>query len=512
MNEALEAGAGDVLWKPVESDELGARIALAERQLSERRKLAEQQQSRADQLSTRAQQQVAVAALGQCALANVELETLIEQAMMFVLQMLSVEYAAILERAPNGETLRLRQGFGWGEGCLNTAQLAAGPDTAEGRAMQGEPVLISDWSEEARFRPAPLLAEHGIRSSLSVLIAGSKAPFGILAACSTRANAFTENDLQFLQGVAIVLSLAIERQRSEEAIRNSEAQLRQLQKLECVGQLSAGLAHDFNNVLTIIRGHADMTLLDKTLAARRVASLEKIVSAVDRASGLTRQLLTFSRRQVVQTVALDINDCLSSVVKMLDHVLGEHIELRFEPSDPLPAVMGDSGMLDQVIMNLAVNARDAMPKGGRLTLTTSLVEVDARHAQRHSEARTGKFVCINVTDTGTGMDEATLQRIFEPFFTTKGVGKGTGLGLATVQGIIQQHQGWVEVVSKVGQGTTFLLYLPGTDALARRSELDRADDIKGGHETILMVEDEPLLRELARLILHGHGYEVLEAR
>jgi len=193
-------------------------------------------------------------------------------------------------------------------------------------------------------------------------------------------------------------------------------------------------------------------------------------------------------------------------------VLGENIQLTFAPARDLPGVLGDSGMLDQVVMNLMINARDAMPQGGRLVLTTALMKIDAAHARRHAEARPGKFVCLSVSDTGCGMDAATLNHIFEPFFTTKGVGRGTGLGLATAYGIVKQHQGWIEVSSQVGHGTTFFIFLPGTQwkAPAKAVANPGAASRRGG-ETILVVEDEPNLRELARILLQSYGYRILEA-
>jgi PAS domain S-box-containing protein len=292
---------------------------------------------------------------------------------------------------------------------------------------------------------------------------------------------------------------------------NLEAQLRQAQKMESVGQLAAGVAHDFNNILTIIQGHAGLMLSDKNLAATLGESAKQISLAAERAANLTRQLLTFSRKQIMQPQLLDLNEVITNVSKMLRALVGEPVTLRRTTSGDLPAIHADAGMLEQVLVNLAVNARDAMANGGTLTIHTFANEIDDGYVQRHPEARTGYFVCLSVTDTGCGMDAATFNRIFEPFFTTKEVGKGTGLGLATVYGIVKQHQGWAEVESQVGQGTTFKVFLPAACKAAARPDTSRPKEVAGGDETILVVEDELALRELVQEILQKKGYTVLEA-
>jgi two-component system, cell cycle sensor histidine kinase and response regulator CckA len=293
---------------------------------------------------------------------------------------------------------------------------------------------------------------------------------------------------------------------------NLEAQLRHAQKLESIGQLAAGVAHDFNNILTIIQGHADR-LLGQFDGDRNVTEPLKLVStAAKRGSSLTRQLLMFSRKQVMQSKVIDLNAVLANLTKMLHRLLGDDVVLESNFADRLPHVEADVGMIDQILMNLSVNARDAMPKGGRLSIATRVVSIDDAYVQQHPDARPGQFVCLQVSDTGCGMDRATLARIFEPFFTTKEVGKGTGLGLATVYGIVKQHQGWIEVISQPGAGSTFKVYFPGSDKpLEAAAERAGDDKISGGHETILVVEDEPVLRELARMILKDYNYKVLEA-
>jgi CheY-like chemotaxis protein len=219
----------------------------------------------------------------------------------------------------------------------------------------------------------------------------------------------------------------------------------------------------------------------------------------------------FSRKQILQPRLLNLNDVITNLSKMLRALIGEHVVLKRSTMDDLPPVYADPGMMEQILVNLSVNARDAMSRGGVLTISTYFVEIDAGYVQRHSEARAGNFVCLSVGDTGHGMDAATMARIFEPFFTTKEIGKGTGLGLATVYGIIKQHQGWIEVESQVGQGTTFKVFLPLPTKAEAREVIQQPKVAPGGTETILVVEDEPALRELVQEILQKKGYRVLDA-
>jgi two-component system, cell cycle sensor histidine kinase and response regulator CckA len=292
-----------------------------------------------------------------------------------------------------------------------------------------------------------------------------------------------------------------------------EQQLRHAQKLESIGQLAAGVAHDFNNILTIIQGHSDR-LVEKCDKEHEVAEpLQQISAAAKRASSLTRQLLMFSRKQVMQSKVIDLNAVLGNLAKMLHRLIGDDVSLDSRYAPNVPAIEADPGMIEQIIVNLAVNARDAMPKGGQLLITTATVQVDDIYVQTHPEARTGQFVALGVTDTGCGMSRETLERIFEPFFTTKEVGKGTGLGLATVYGIVKQHQGWIDVSTEVNIGTTFRIYFPSTTKPVEVAPENPTppDKVRGKHETILLVEDEPVLRELAKVILHDYDYHVLEA-
>ena len=292
--------------------------------------------------------------------------------------------------------------------------------------------------------------------------------------------------------------------------KQMEEKLRQAQKMEAIGQLAGGVAHDFNNIMAATMMQLSFLKRNTSLDPEAREILNEMMDGAKRAASLTSQLLMFSRRSVMEIQSLDLNEVVANLFKMLSRLIGEHISLRFDRAEALPAVEADARMIEQVVMNVAVNARDAMPKGGLLTIRLETVQIDAQRAEGKSEVQPGLFVCLSVTDTGCGMDEATLKRIFEPFFTTKEVGKGTGLGLATVHGIVAQHKGWVDVESEQGKGTTFKVYFPAStkgNALIQTEE----QKIVRGHETILLVEDEAGLRRLVAQGLRLLGYRVLEA-
>jgi PAS domain S-box-containing protein len=309
----------------------------------------------------------------------------------------------------------------------------------------------------------------------------------------------------------VVNYVAVKRDITHES--ELEAQLRQAQKMEAVGQLAGGVAHDFNNMLAVIRLNAELLLMDEEQhAAETREALKHVVEASERAANLTRQLLAFSRKHVLQLQPLMLNQVVANLTKMLNRVISENIDLQCHYAASLPYVQADTGMMEQVILNLVVNARDAMPEGGQLRVATEQLTLDETHARVNPAARAGEFVCLLVSDTGTGIAPEVLPRIFEPFFTTKDIGKGTGLGLATVYGIVQQHQGWIEVSSQVGEGSAFKVFLPAIPApagLAAAAEVGA--QARGGTETILLVEDEHSVRVTTRRVLESKGYTVLEA-
>lgn len=319
--------------------------------------------------------------------------------------------------------------------------------------------------------------------------------------------------LAYPQCIAFMADLA-ERKGVEKALRDSETRLRQAQKMEAVGRLAGGVAHDFNNVLSVILSYSDMLLSSLADGNPVRQEIEEIRRAGARAADLTRQLLMFSRQQVVAPRVLDLNELLTGMDRMLRRLLGADVELVSVPTRPLGRTRVDPSSVEQLVMNLVVNARDAMPTGGQLTLATHNVILDAAYARDHFEVTPGPYVMLTVTDTGVGMDKNTMSRMFEPFFTTKERGKGTGLGLSTVFGIVQQSGGSVSVQSELGEGTTFRVYLPSVEANLdpSRSVSPRSNSLRArGSETILVVEDDDQVRAVILGILRKSGYRVIEA-
>jgi len=341
---------------------------------------------------------------------------------------------------------------------------------------------------------------------------GDKA-FGVLAVQSYTQNVrYAARDKEILNFVGQHVATAIGHKRAEHALRQSEKQLWQSQKMEAVGRLAGGVAHDFNNLLTVIKGYTELILSELGPSDPMRAEMEEVQKAADRAAGLTRQLLAFSRRQVLAPKVVNLNDLVEDMNKLLRRLLGEDIELCTKLDGTLGSVTADPGQIEQVIMNLAVNARDAMPKGGKLTLETANVELDQAYSRQHAPIRPGAYIMLAITDTGSGMSAETLSHVFEPFFTTKEQGKGTGLGLSTVYGIVKQSGGYIWPYSEPGMGTTFKIYLPRVEEMAQRLPAPApAATSLGGTETILLVEDEEGVRGLTRQLLERHGYTVLEA-
>ena len=313
-------------------------------------------------------------------------------------------------------------------------------------------------------------------------------------------------------GIRSTLQDVTERKKAEQEKEVLVEQLRQSQKMEAIGRLAGGIAHDFNNLLTVIKGYSQLSLAETREYDPIRGNIEEIERASDRAADLTRQLLAFSRRHVLDLKVLDLNTLLKDFDKMLRRILGEDIELVMLFAEGLGKVKTDPGQIEQVMMNLAVNARDAMPAGGKLIIETANVELDEAYTQAHISTKPGRYVRVSVSDTGTGMSREVMDHIFEPFFTTKGKGKGTGLGLSTVYGIVKQSGGNIWTYSELDLGTTFKIYLPRVeeeaDSLPRRDEIGY---LPRGNEIILLVEDEASLRSLAARILQAQGYRVLEA-
>ncbi len=378
----------------------------------------------------------------------------------------------------------------------------------------GEPLLASPerFAELVRLGEVEMIGAPSIDWLGVPMKTGDKA-FGVLVVQSYCENVrYGARDKEILNFVGQHVATAIEHKRAENALRQSEKQLWQSQKMEAVGRLAGGVAHDFNNLLTVIKGYTELMLEDLKPSDPMRTEMEEVQKAADRAAALTRQLLAFSRRQVLAPKVVNLNYLVEDMNKLLRRLLGEDIELCIRLDENLGNAKADPGQIEQVIMNLAVNARDAMPRGGKLTLETANLELDQAYAREHAMVKSGPYVMLAITDTGSGMDAETLAHVFEPFFTTKEQGKGTGLGLSTVYGIVKQSGGYIWPYSEPGMGTSFKIYLPRVDEKAERAQARaQASPELGGTETILLVEDEEGVRALTRQLLQRHGYTVLEA-
>jgi PAS domain S-box-containing protein len=329
--------------------------------------------------------------------------------------------------------------------------------------------------------------------------------------CLLTASVRRDNDGTILGYQGIIRDIT-ERKRAEQEMKTLEEQLRQSQKMEAIGRLAGGIAHDFNNMLTIIKGYCQLSLSELKEDHPLRENLDGIHKATDRATDLVRKILAFSRRQTMEMKVLDLNTLLTDLDKLLRRIIGEDIELVTILAEDLGSVKADPGQIEQVILNLAVNAKDAMPNGGKLTIETANAELDETYARSHIVVIPGRYVMFSMSDIGVGMSPEVRERIFEPFFTTKEKDKGTGLGLSTVYGIVKQSGGNIWVYSELGQGTTFKIYLPREEKLPEETlEKGLEEELPGGRETVLVVEDEDGVRKLTVQILQKHGYKVLEA-
>ena len=425
-------------------------------------------------------------------------------------------------RRVEGEELVLAGSWGDAKEVLITPRLKFGESLAGRVAVGGEPLLVADLANDLRVTAThrESCSRRGYRAMLAVPVKVGERVVGVLTILSRRPEGFCAEDLIIATAFAAQAAVALENsrlyhetQRAYEELAQTQDQLAQAGKMEAIGHLAGGVAHDFNNLLMVIMGRTEMLMKDLGDADPRHSTAKVIEQTALRAADLTRQLLAFSRKQVLNPAVLDLNAVVSKMGEMLRRLIGEDIALVTGLGSSLGHVKADPGQIEQIIMNLAVNARDAMPEGGRLTLETANIELDVAYARKHVGARPGPHVMLALSDTGTGMDAQTQARIFEPFFTTKGPRKGTGLGLAMVYGIVKQSGGNIWVYSEPGQGTTFKIYLPrvGEPVDAGHGGVLLAAPAHG-METVLLVEDEDAVRDLARDILAGCGYTVLEAR
>jgi two-component system, cell cycle sensor histidine kinase and response regulator CckA len=420
------------------------------------------------------------------------------------------------------DDLVLAGAYGDAREAMPTPRLKIGESLSGTVAATGEPLIVSDPACDLRMTPAHREAYRrgGYKAFLGVPLSLGPQVLGVLSVRTRRERGFSLEDLALAMAFAAQAAIALENsrlyqatQRAYEELSETQEQLTQARKMEAVGRLAGGIAHDFNNLLTVMLGRSQLLL--RRLGAQDPvrADIELMEQTADRAAELTRQLLAFSRKQVLQPAVLDLSAVVANLAEMLRRLVGEDIALVTALDPALGRVKADPGQIEQIVMNLAANARDAMSKGGRLTLETANAELDAAYARHHVDVRPGPHVMLAVSDTGVGMTPETQAHIFEPFFTTKGPGHGTGLGLATVYGIVKQSDGHVWVYSEPGRGTTFKIYLPrveeAVDPSAARPGLPEPAQ---GHETILLVEDERAVRDLARDVLRAHGYTILEAQ
>ena len=388
-----------------------------------------------------------------------------------------------------------------GKGCLDAnASFIELVGASREEVLSGNISFWSDASTSTTIREK-LAARQPVRNLAAIVVTASNEKRETLVAAENLELGNSPYQLLILQDITDRVRL--------------ENELRQAQKMEAVGRLAAGVAHDFNNILTVILGNTSLQLRNPRLDEKLAASLNHVQCAAERATALTRQLLAYSRKQMIQRRPLPLNEIVEQTVSMLRRVIGEHIAIDMQLGPDLPPIFADPSNVDQVIMNLSLNARDAMPDGGKLTLTTTRVEIDEAYRSRNTEAQLGPHICLAVKDTGHGMDAATLARIFDPFFTTKDPGKGTGMGLATVYGALKQHGGWVEVDTTPGQGTIIRTFFPvcaaGYVVPQRKTEGVAAEFAPNQKITILVVEDEEMLREFVSDALVSLGYRVLSA-
>jgi signal transduction histidine kinase len=420
------------------------------------------------------------------------------------------------------DDLVLAGAYGDAREAMPTPRLKIGESLSGTVAATGEPLMVSDVVHDARMTPAHREAYRrgGYKAFLGVPLTLGPQVLGVLSIRTRREQGFSLEDLALAMAFAAQAAIALENsrlyqqtQRAYEELSQTQEQLTQARKMEAVGRLAGGIAHDFNNLLTVMMGRSQLLLRRLGTQDPVRPDIELMEQTADRAADLTRQLLAFSRKQVLQPVMLDLNAVVANLAGMLRRLIGEDIALVTALDQALGLVKADPGQIEQIVMNLVANARDAMSAGGRLTLETANAELDAVYARHHVDVHPGSHVMLAVSDTGVGMTPETQAQIFEPFFTTKGPGLGTGLGLATVYGIVKQSGGHIWVYSEPGRGTAFKIYLPRVEGAVRPpAARPGLPEPTRGHETILLVEDELAVRDLARDVLCAHGYTVLEAQ
>jgi signal transduction histidine kinase/CheY-like chemotaxis protein len=488
----------------------------------------------ASQIQKLLRQQAAVARFGSFALRERDLLKILTEAARVCADGLDVPFSKVCQYRSEQNDLLIVAGYGWQDGVIGYVVSRADMSSPQGRAFTtGKPSIIDDLRKDVGFDLPAFYAAHGVISTVDVIIKGSdKQPYGILEIDSDKQHNYDQHDVNFLTGFANVLAEAVstasrgialqlsvdrmkavveEKDRLLQAKNAADLQLRQAQKMEAIGQLTGGVAHDLNNILTVIVG--TIGILAESVADRPelVAVTNMIEEAAARGSDLVQRLLAFARKQPLQPLKVDINSLVMEAAKLLRSTLGEHIEVHMKLAGDASHALIDPSQLTSAILNLALNARDAMPDGGKLVIETSNVVLDDSYVGTNSDVTAGNYVMVAVTDSGHGIPATILDNVFEPFFTTKDIDKGTGLGLSMVYGFVKQSNGHIKIYSEEGHGTTVRIYLPQAEGAAQPAESATPSPVEGGHETILVVEDDRLVRELVVGQIKSLGYVALTA-
>jgi signal transduction histidine kinase/CheY-like chemotaxis protein len=481
-------------------------------------------------------QQAAIASFGSFALRQRDLSKILAEAVRVCAEGLNVPFSKVCQYRAEQNDLLIVAGYGWQDGVVGHVVSRADLSSPQGRAFTtGEASICDDLQTGSYSDLPPFYAAHGIVSIIDVIIKGTdEQPYGVLEIDNNRQHDYDQHDINFLTGFANVLAEAVstasrgaalqvtvdtmkalveEKDRLLHEKNAADLQLRQAQKMEAVGQLTGGIAHDLNNILTVITGTIE--ILAEAVADRPelVAIARMIDEAAERGADLTQRLLAFARKQPLQPREVDVNSLVIEASNLLRPTLGEQVEVQIMLSGDTARALIDPSQLTNAILNLALNARDSMPDGGKLTIETSNVILDDSYAGIHSEVTAGPYVLIAVTDSGHGIPAGILENVFEPFFTTKDVGKGSGLGLSMVYGFVKQSNGHIKIYSEESHGTTVRIYLPLATGLAQpiTDDLASTSILEGGDETILVVEDDDLVRTFVVGQIQSLGYRTLAA-
>jgi signal transduction histidine kinase/CheY-like chemotaxis protein len=479
-------------------------------------------------------QQAAIARFGSFALRERSLEKILTEGARVCAEGLDARFGKVCRYRVEHNDLLVVAGYGWRDGVVGHVVSRADMSSPQGRAfVTTEPAVCGNLQKDIGLDLPPFYAEHGIISTVDVIIKGSDAqPYGILEIDSDKQQDYDQYDINYLTGFANVLAEAVSTAARGEALQSSvdqmkslveekdrlldemsvkDLKLRQTQKMEAIGQLTGGVAHDMNNILTVIIGSVEI-LTERVAPKPELVAITKMIDqAAERGSDLTKRLLAFARKQALQPREVDVNLLVLEAIDFLRLTLGEHIEVHAKLAASASHALIDPSQLTNALLNLAINARDAMPGGGSLIIETSDALLDGDYVRLNSDAEIGNYVLVTVTDSGQGISAEHLGRVFEPFFTTKDVDKGSGLGLSMIYGFVKQSNGHIKIYSEQGHGTTVRIYLPEAGRPAEPAAMAPSQNIEGGHETILIVEDDPLVRAFVVGIVESFGYVALTA-